>query len=88
MDFLPIFCKKAWYIVGDLFYHAIQEFFSSGNLLKKINHSVIVLVPKSSHAVFVGDFRPIACCNVIYKVIVKILMLRLALLLGLIIDHA
>jgi len=82
------FFKKAWSIVGDQFCQAILEFFSSGNLLKQINHLAIVLIPKSSHAKSVGDYRPIACCNVIYKVISRILASRLAPLLGSVIDKA
>lgn len=46
------------------------------------------LLPKSSHSPTVGDFRPIACCNVFYKVITKILANRLSLILETIINHA
>ena len=86
--FSASFFKKAWNTVGDLFCQAVFEFFRSGKLLKQINHAVIVLIPKSAHADSVGDFRPIACCNVTYKVIAKILASRLAPMLDSFIDKA
>ncbi|XP_022858589.1 uncharacterized protein LOC111379447 [Olea europaea var. sylvestris] len=61
---------------------------SSGYILKQINYTVIALMPKSSHAPSIGDYRPISCCNAIYKVIIKILASRLRLILGNIVDHA
>lgn len=51
----------------------MKVFFHSGCLLKQLNHTVISLIPKSSHSSSVGDYRPIACCNVVFKVISKIL---------------
>jgi hypothetical protein len=34
-------------------------------------------VPKSAHVTTASDFRPISCCNVVYKIISKILADRL-----------
>jgi len=82
------FFKKSWSIVGPEFCDAVKEFFVSGRLLKQLNHSVIALIPKADHASSVGDFRPISCCNVIYKVISKIIAARLAPSLVAIIDPA
>ena len=76
------FFKSAWSVVGDDFCAAVQDFFRSGRMLKQINHSVISLIPKSAHATSPCDFRPISCCNVIYKVILKFLADRLAIALG------
>ena len=56
----------------------VQDFFISSRLLKQINHSVIDLVPKSANVSSTSDFKSISYCNVIYKVIAKILVGRLA----------
>jgi hypothetical protein len=42
-------------------------------LLKEVNATILCLVPKRPNVSVMGDFRPIACCNVIYKCITKIL---------------
>lgn len=54
-----------------------MEFFSSGQILKQWNWTTITLIPKIVNAERVTDFRPISCCNILYKVISKILARRL-----------
>ncbi|XP_022858439.1 uncharacterized protein LOC111379310 [Olea europaea var. sylvestris] len=78
----------SWDLVGEEFIEAIEEFFTSRSLLKQTNHMVIVLVPKTNHSSSVGEYRHIACCNVFYKVITKILSSRLRPILGSIVDQA
>lgn len=67
------FFKQAWYVVGGDLCSAVQDFFHSGKLLKQVNHSIIALVSKLANISFTSDFRLISCCNVVYKVIAKIL---------------
>lgn len=86
--FLAHFFKSAWTTVGPLLIDAVREFFQIGQLLKQWNTTLLTMIPKSVHAQAVGDFRPIACCNVICKVISKILSNRLALVLDGIVDKA
>lgn len=46
-------------------------------LLKELNATILTLVPKKPNASFMGDFRPVTCCNVLYKCITKIISNRM-----------
>jgi hypothetical protein len=71
------FFHKAWPVIGEDVTSAILEFFSSGKLLRESNATIITLVPKKQMPEVMGDFRPISCCNLVYKCITKILANRL-----------
>ncbi|KAL0455360.1 UNVERIFIED_CONTAM: hypothetical protein Slati_0875200 [Sesamum latifolium] len=71
------FFKAAWPIIGEEVTQAILEFFLNGKLLKQVNATLLVLIPKVQAPSRVSDFRPISCCNVLYKVITKIIVQRL-----------
>ena len=55
----------------------MHAFFHSGSLLKSLNQTFLTLIPKVNFPVDVSHFRPISLCNVIYKIISKILVSRL-----------
>jgi len=71
------FFQRAWPIVGEDVIEAILDFFSYGKLLREVNATIITLVPKRSNPSVMGDFRPISCCNIVYKCITKIIANRL-----------
>ncbi|GJY87437.1 putative RNA-directed DNA polymerase, partial [Tanacetum coccineum] len=71
------FFKEAWDVVGDDVVSAVQEFFVNGILLKELNHTIIALIPKISTPVRITDYRPISCCNVLFKCISKIISNRI-----------
>ncbi|XP_027148760.1 uncharacterized protein LOC113749274 [Coffea eugenioides] len=71
-----VFFQKFWHIVKKDVIAAISSFFHSGNLLKAINETCITLIPKIDVPTLVSHFRPISLCNVIYRVISKILVNR------------
>lgn len=79
--FTAAFFKASWDTTGHDLTEAVLEFFRHGKLLKQLNHTIIALIPKVTHNAGVGDFRPIACCNIAYKLITKIISNRLAALM-------
>ncbi|GJT89626.1 RNA-directed DNA polymerase, eukaryota, reverse transcriptase zinc-binding domain protein [Tanacetum coccineum] len=56
---------------------AVKDFFVNGKLLGEVNATIIPLVLKVPNPDRVSEFRPIACYNVIYKCISKIVTNRL-----------
>lgn len=52
---------------------AVQSFFIKGFLPKGLNSTILALIPKKEEARMMKDYRPISCCNVLYKVISKII---------------
>jgi hypothetical protein len=71
------FFKCSWNIIGDSVIDAILEFFKTGFMSKIINCTYVIFLPKEANATSINNFRPIACCSVIYKIISKILTSRM-----------
>ena len=63
--------------MGDDVVFAVLDFLNNGNMLPEINHTNIVLIPKVKDPENMSDFRPISLCNVIYKIISKVLANKL-----------
>lgn len=71
------FFKASWSVVEQDFTKAIQSFFIKGFLPKGLNTTIIALIPETDSSRQMKDYRPISCCNLIYKVISKIIATRL-----------
>lgn len=71
------FFKHSWDIVGEHVVKGIKHFFSTGYMLQELNNTCIALVPKIDCPSRPVDFRPISCCNVLYKCIASIITSRL-----------
>ncbi|GJX77241.1 RNA-directed DNA polymerase, eukaryota, reverse transcriptase zinc-binding domain protein [Tanacetum coccineum] len=87
-------CKECDFLLGiycairsPLISHAHREFFISGKMLGEINATLKSLIPKGQTPSKVIDFRPIACCNVLYKCISKIITNRIKLVLGSLVSN-
>ncbi|MFS7905001.1 putative RNA-directed DNA polymerase [Helianthus anomalus] len=74
--YTSVFFKRAWNVVGNDVCKVVKAFFQNGKLLQQINHTVVSLIPKVPTP-SITDYRPISCCNTLYKCISKIISDRM-----------
>lgn len=67
------FFQKHWATVGNEVSKAVLDLLNSGSMNKDLNSTYIVLIPKVKNPTCVTEFRPISLCNVLYKIISKVL---------------
>ena len=63
--------------MGDAVVNVVLDFLNEGIMLPALNHTNIVLNPKVKNLEKMSDFRRTSLCNVIYKIISKVLANRL-----------
>ncbi|GKU91868.1 hypothetical protein SLEP1_g5682 [Rubroshorea leprosula] len=71
------FIKKNWEIIKREVIDFIKEFHDKGRIVKGLNESFVVLIPKVSNPEKIEEFRPISLINVSYKILSKLLANRL-----------
>lgn len=71
------FYKACWHIVKHEVWEVVEDSRQSKSILKSLNSTFIALIPKVEEANRPEKFRPIALCNVIYKIISKVIANRL-----------
>ena len=62
---------------------AIEDSWLSSTIPNSLNNTFLTLIPKVDRPSSFGDYRPIALCNLFYKMISKIIAERLKPYLGL-----
>jgi hypothetical protein len=68
-----VFYKKFWHICGDEITTEVLQALNSGIIAEGWNDTTVVLIPKIDDPEFITQFRPISLCNVIYKILSKML---------------
>ena len=51
----------------------VKDIFLELEKVKEVNKTFVSLIPKVDHSEHIKQFRPISLCNVIYKVVTKII---------------
>jgi hypothetical protein len=83
-----IFYKRFWDMLGDDLIKEVLNAVNNISVPDGWNSTTIVMIPKIDNPDKVSQFRPISLCNVVYKIISKMLANRLKLYLPEIIsDH-
>lgn len=73
----PIFYQHYWQSIGDDVIEAVLSCLNTRKILTGLNHTYLTLISKVKSLVKVSDFQPIALCNILYKIISKVLANKL-----------
>nr|KAJ0203065.1 hypothetical protein LSAT_V11C500287930 [Lactuca sativa] len=76
------FIKKYWGTMSENVMRLIRHFEDYGTVSKGCNSSFITLAPKINDPLTLSDYRPIRLIGCLYKIITKILALRLKKVIG------
>jgi len=85
--FTVSFYRQYWDIVGPEITKEVKKIFETGQMETPWNHTNLCLIPKIEHPKTMKDFRPISLCNVLYKIISKILVQRLKAVLSSVVSE-
>ncbi|KAH1107204.1 hypothetical protein J1N35_010972 [Gossypium stocksii] len=86
--FPALFYQCYWHIAGDEISTYCLEVLDGKIEMAKINQTYLVLIPKVDKPKNISQFRPISLCNVLYKIIAKVLVNSMSPILGSCIDEA
>jgi hypothetical protein len=71
------FYIRHWNLLKKDICSAVRGFMEGGQMPKIVNNTTLVLIPKVKQPQDLTQYRPIALCNVLYKIVSKVLALRL-----------
>lgn len=75
--FHALFYQSQWETIGTDVCNWVHGVFSNQSISSNINKTFLVLIPKTKFPESMGQLRPISLCNVLYKVVTKVIVNRL-----------
>jgi hypothetical protein len=75
--FNPVFYQHFWDMCGNDIFASVKEWLDRGYFPSSLNETNICLIPKCDNPISMKDLRPISLCNVLYKMVSKLLANRL-----------
>ena len=76
-EFNALFFQKHWDIIGYDVCAAVLSVLEGHASPSMMNHTFPALIPKKLSPTLITEFRPISLCNVVYKLVTKVLSNRL-----------
>lgn len=73
----PAFFQNFWKVMGQEVFQQCKEWLRTKNFPGDLNSTNVVLIPKKENSSCMRDLRPIALCNVLYRIVAKVLANRL-----------
>lgn len=81
-DGMPLIVfKRHWQFMGDHVVEEVLKVLNGGDIPAGWNDTCVVLIPKVKNPNRIKDLRPISLCNVLYKLVSKVLANRLKMVL-------
>lgn len=68
------FFQRFWPTMGPSIKIEVKQIFSTGKISEYLNQTLITLIPKCNCPESLNNFRPIGLCNMVYKIITKLLV--------------
>lgn len=75
-DLPPLFYQRPWDIVDPTVTTAVLQVLNSGEVPPNLNHTFFTLISKKNQPMKVAEYHPISLCNILYKLISKIVANR------------
>jgi hypothetical protein len=85
-DFTSDFFHYCWIIIRKDVWEIIEDSRISGKVLHALNATFLTPIPKENNTTSPAHFRPISLCNVIYKLLTKIIATKLKPILPFVIS--
>ena len=82
------FIRETWEVIKEEIYDFVLAFFQSRISISNINITWVTLIPKVVNPAAIDEYRPISMVGALYKIISKILSLRLKEVMAHLIDDA
>ncbi|GAU40485.1 hypothetical protein TSUD_286400 [Trifolium subterraneum] len=79
--FNPTFFQQFWHLCGDDVFTTAKVWLQRGYFPSSLNETNICLIPKCESPTSTKEFRPISLCNVLYKMVSKLLANQLKLVI-------
>lgn len=79
--FHPIFFQKCWETIHKSILYMILKVFQFESIDSRLNATLICLIAKVSNSETINQYRPISLCNTSYKIITKLIVIRMRSLL-------
>ncbi|KAK3189922.1 hypothetical protein Dsin_029483 [Dipteronia sinensis] len=82
------FVKAHWRDIQEDFMNFMKEFHNDWSMVKDVNRTHVVLIPKVGRPETIKDFRPISLVSSMYKILAKVLANRLRKVMDAIIGES
>ena len=76
------FYQHFWMVIKNSVYNEVKGIFEKGCVPSYLNETLISLIPKCQNLETLNNYRPINLCNLVYKIVSKILVARIRSLLS------